>query len=86
MGSDQASFIKKPNLHKTCSFTHTFCFIDDLCAINDNDLFKKHFKEIYREGLELKGESINSTKASILDIDPTITHRIFETNSSLPVN
>ena len=85
MGPNLASFIKKPNLHKTCSFTNTFCFIDDLCAINDNDLFKKHFKEIYPERLELKRENIYSTKASILDIDPTTTHKIFGTNSSLPV-
>ena len=36
--------LKKSNRHKACSFTNTFCFIDDLCAINGNVLFKAHFK------------------------------------------
>ena len=54
MGSDLAPFmaiqfhyyfenkltlnLKKSNLHKACSFTNTFRFIDELCAINDSSL------------------------------------------------
>ena len=37
---------RKSNLHKAYSFANKFCFIDNLCAINDNVLFEKHFKEI----------------------------------------
>ena len=30
-------------------FSHTFRFIDDLLAINDQGLFEKYFKEVYPE-------------------------------------
>lgn len=31
-------------------------FIEDLCAINDNRLFEKYFKELHPEELQLKRE------------------------------
>ena len=60
--------LKKWKLPKGPSFTNTFCFIDDLCAVNDNSLFEKHCKKIYPEGLETKKENESSTKVSFLGI------------------
>ena len=31
---------KKTDLHKPRSFANAFCFIDDLCLVNDNGLFE----------------------------------------------
>ena len=41
--------LEESNLHRARSFNNTFRFIDDLCAINGNDLFEKHFKKIFPE-------------------------------------
>ena len=41
---------KKSNLQKEGKF----CFIDDLCPINDNSEFEKKIKEIYLPELVLK--------------------------------
>ena len=61
--------LKKSSLHIKHSIINTFSFVNYLCAISDNGLFVKHFKEIHREELELKKENISSTKASFFDID-----------------
>ena len=50
-------------------FVNTFHLIDDLCAINDNGLLEKQFKEIYPDQLELKNENVSSTKTSFPDIN-----------------
>ena len=60
--------LQKSNLHKASGFINRFCFINDVCAINVNGLFEKHFKEIYRAELQLKKENMSSTKASFLDM------------------
>lgn len=46
--------LKELDLHKARSFINTFRFVDDMCAINANGLFGKHFKEIYPRELDLK--------------------------------
>ena len=63
MGSDPAPFkanlflyyfenkwmknLKKENLKKARRFARVFRFIDDLVAINDNNLFLENFRDIY---------------------------------------
>lgn len=44
-------------------FCHVFCFLDDLCAINDDSELEKNFKDIYPEKLEFK-----NGKASFLNL------------------
>ena len=84
MGSDPAPFmanlflyyyeskwikgLKKENLQKARRFDNTFRFIDDLLAINDNNLFLEHFKEIYPSELQLNLESSGS-RVTFLDLD-----------------
>ena len=81
--------LKKSNLNKAHRFTNTFYFIDDLCAINDNDLFEKYFKEIYPEELKLKKENISKSKASFFTIDLVtkdnkISSKLYDKRDFLP--
>jgi len=61
---------------KARHFHSTKRFIDDLCAINDGNLFGKVYKDIYPEELELKLEH-SGTHASFLNLDITIDNGIF---------
>ena len=63
------SNLKKSNLLTNRSFINAFHFIDGLCSVNDNSFFKKHFKGIYTEELELKKETKSSIKTIFTDID-----------------
>ena len=92
MGSDPAPFmanlflyfyenkwlmqLKKQDLVSARKFGNTFRFIDDLCAINDDGLFEKHYKEIYPRELELKKEH-GGNRAAFLDLDLKIAERQF---------
>ena len=53
---------------KARHFHSTKRFIDDLCAINDGNLFQSVYKEIYPDELELKVEHSGS-HASFLNLD-----------------
>ena len=55
-------------------------FIEDLCAINDNDESSKSFKRIYLRELELKLEH-SGTHATFLDLDIKIEDGILFINS-----
>ena len=61
---------------KARHFHSTKRFIDDLCAINDGNLFGTVYKNIYPEELELKLEH-SGTHASFLNLDITISEGIF---------
>ena len=61
---------------KARHFHSTKRFIDDLCAINDGNLFGTVYKDIYPEELELKLEH-SGTHASFLNLDITINEGIF---------
>ena len=61
---------------KARHFHSTKRFIDDLCAINDGNLFGTIYKEIYPDELELKLEH-SGTHASFLNLDITINEGIF---------
>ena len=61
---------------KARHFHSTKRFIDDLCAVNDGDLFGKVYKNIYPEELELKLEHSGS-HATFLNLDITIKDGIF---------
>ena len=61
---------------KARHFHGTSRFIDDLCAINDGNLFGQIYKDIYPEELELKVEH-SGTHASFLNLDITIKDGIF---------
>ena len=61
---------------KARHFHSTKRFIDDLCAVNDGDLFGKVDKNIYPEDLELKLEHSGS-HATFLNLDITIKDGIF---------
>ena len=39
---------------------NVFCFIEDLNAINDAEIFESNFKDIYPEELELRRENSNN--------------------------
>ena len=52
----------------TYKYHATSRFIDDLCAINDDDEISKSFKYIYSGELELKLEH-SGTHATYLDLD-----------------
>lgn len=58
--------LKKSDPHKTHSLANDFALI---CAISDNGLFEKHFKEFFPEKLELKKDNVFSSKTSSFDID-----------------
>ena len=57
-------------------FHSTKRFIDDLCAINDGNLFQSVYKDIYPDELELKVEH-TGTRASFLNLDISIVDGIF---------
>ena len=61
---------------KARHFHSTKRFIDDLCAINDGNLFGRVYTDIYPEELELKVEH-SGTHASFLSLDITIIEDIF---------
>lgn len=76
-------------MNKALRFTNKFYFIDDLCAINDNNLFEKYFREIYPEELKLKKENISKTKASFSSIDlfikdNKISSKLYDKGDFLP--
>jgi len=95
MGSDPAPFmanlflyyyeskyvkeVKKSDISVARKFRHTFRFIDDLVAINDDGEFEKCHKNIYPSELELKKENGNSN-VSFLDLSIDIKGRFFETS------
>ena len=61
---------------KARHFHSTKRFIDDLCAINDGDVFGENHKNIYPGELELKVEH-HGQHASFLSLDITIVDKIF---------
>ncbi len=61
---------------KARHFHSTKRFIDDLCAINDGNLFQSVYGEIYPDELELKIEHSGS-HASFLNLDISIKDGIF---------
>jgi hypothetical protein len=61
---------------KARHFHSTKRFIDDLCAINDGNLFGTVYRNIYPEELELKVEH-SGTHATFLNLDITINEGIF---------
>ena len=61
---------------KARHFHSTKRFIDDLCAINDGNLFGRIYSDIYPEELELKVEH-SGTHASFLSLDITIIEDMF---------
>ena len=61
---------------KARHFHSTKRFIDDLCAINDGNLFQSVYREIYPDELELKIEHAGS-HASFLNLDISIKDGIF---------
>ena len=64
------------NKVKARHFHSTKRFIDDLCAINDGNLFQSVYGEIYPDELELKIEHSGS-HASFLNLDISIKDGIF---------
>ena len=40
-----------------------FCFIDDLCAINDHAEFDQNYKDKHPSELKLKKENISTSEA-----------------------
>ena len=61
---------------KARHFHSTKRFIDDLVAINDGNMFRSVFKEIYPEELELKIEHFGN-HASFLNLDISIVDKVF---------
>lgn len=61
---------------KARHFHSTKRFIDDLCAINDGNLFQRVYKDIYPNELELKLEH-SGNHASFLNLDISIKDGLF---------
>ena len=96
MGSDPAPFFanlflfhyeyrwikkqSKENPSLVRLFNNIFRYIDDLIALNNNNEFDKHYKEIYPPELELKKENIDPTEASFLDLSIKIRESRFCTS------
>ena len=73
---------------KARHFHSTKRFIDDLCAINDGNLFGQIYQEIYPEELELKLEH-SGLHASFLNLDITIregefVYKLFDKRDAFP--
>ena len=73
---------------KARHFHSTKRFIDDLCAINDGNMFGEIYKEIYPEELELKLEH-SGLHASFLNLDITIlggefVYKLFDKRDAFP--
>ena len=95
MGSDPAPFmanlflfhyeseyvkkIQKEDIFIARRFRHTFRFIDDLIAINDDGEFERCRGDIYPPELELKKEH-SGNNVSFLDLNIDIKGRFFETS------
>ena len=95
MGSDPAPFManlflyhyeakyvketKSKDIFTARKFRHTFRFIDDLLAINDDGEFENCFTDIYPKELELKKEH-GGDNVSFLDLNISIKGRSFETS------
>ena len=90
MGSDPAPFmanlflyfyenkwvksLKKTDLQKARKFSNTFRFIDDLLTINDDEVFRNSFHEIYQPELQLNLEGAGN-HLSVLDLDLKLVER-----------
>ena len=57
---------KKRDLHKACLFSNTFCFIGNLCTINNNLEFDRNFKNIYPSELSSKSKTFKLPKHHFL--------------------
>ena len=73
---------------KARHFHSTKRFIDDLCAINDGNLFQRVYKNIYPEELELKLEHSGS-HATFLNLDITIqegrfVYKLYDKRDAFP--
>ena len=73
---------------KARHFHATKRFIDDLCTINDGNLFREIYKDIYPEELELRIEH-SGLHASFLNLDITITegkfiYKLFDKRDDFP--
>ena len=95
MGSDPAPFManlflyyyesehvrkaKKNDIFTARKFRHTFRFIDNLLAINDDGEFENCFSDIYPKELELKKEH-GGDSVSFLDLSISIKGRSFVTS------
>ena len=95
MGSDPAPFmanlflyyyesnyvkkVKKKDIFIARKFRHTYRFIDDLLAVNDDGEFEKCFKDIYPEELELKKEH-GGENVAFLDLSISMKGRLFQTS------
>ena len=93
MGSDPAPFManlflyyyeskflkeyKNTNPAKASKFNNVFRFIDDLCAINDDEEFEKNIIKIYPVELELKKENIGYEEATFLDLNINTKNKKF---------
>ena len=94
MGSDPAPFmanlflysyeskyvkeLKTKDLFTARKFRHTFRFIDDLLAVNDDGEFGRCFEKIYPAELELKKEH-DGEEVSFLDLKIELKGRSFQT-------
>ena len=73
---------------KARHFHATKRFIDDLCAINDGNLFQTVYSDIYPEELELKLEH-SGNHATFLNLDINITegkfiYKLFDKRDAFP--
>ena len=71
--------VKHKDIFIAKKFCHTFPFIDDLLAVNDDGEFEKCFQAIYPLELELKKEH-SGNSVSFLDLCISIKGRSFETS------
>ena len=71
--------VKKNDLFTARKFRHTFRFIDDLLAVNDDGEFERCFKNIYPPELEWKKEHAGNS-VFFLNLNILMKGRSFETS------
>ena len=80
---DEFMFIDKLRREKKYdvarSFNHTHRYIDDVNCKNNKGNFDKYKSEIYSKGLIVNKENIGNIHTSMLEIDMTVTNKMFVT-------
>ena len=69
---------------KARHFHSTKRFIDDLCAINDGNLFREIYKEIYPEELEHSGSHASFLNLDITILEGEFVYKLFDKRGAFP--
>ena len=69
--------VQEGNIEIAIKLSNTFRYIDDCIAINDDNLFAIHYKNMYPKELILKNTNISINKCTFLDLTISIYRHKF---------